>query len=320
MLAPFIQAGLGGWLMSLRRLYFLPSGRAVTVVACTKRIFLRAKRIAANDWRGRLRTIDGWVVGVYAETEDSLWLYTALTGMWGKAGTGGLVHNLKRARDASVVYEAQWEGSGLRVALCDQDPAFEGGLGNLIKQAELFERGEIAMPPAIARAREVFTAHPNIEAVMLPASPIESNAMRLALARVLLIRPEALTAIEPGKAKVLDAPLRLLGRLLAHRAPDRIASLEDPPGRRLWVAPRLGFFLARRRLAQAKDWLRRVFVENPKASLASVREFLADLPIGPRAELLRSIGYLVRSLLEGWAHVLVALAVLIGALSRAGLL
>ena len=63
-----------------------------------------------------------------------------------------------------------------------------------------------------------------------------------------------------------------------------------------------------------------MLVENPKESLASVREFLADLPAGSRAELLRSIGYLVRSQLDGWAHVRVALAVLIGALSPAGLL
>jgi hypothetical protein len=306
--------------MASRLLYFLPSGRAVTVIVCTKLIFLRGKRIAAINWRKRLRTVDGWVIAVYAEREPSLWLYTALSGMWGNAGTGGLLRNVKRARDVSVVYEVQWEGTGLRVALCDQDPAFEGGLGNLIEQERQFRRGEIEIPPAIVRARELRSAYPDIEAIMLPASPMESNAMRLALARVLLIRPEALEPIEPSRATILTSPLRLLVRLLRHRAPERIASLEDPPGRRLWVAPRLGFFLARRRLAQAKDWLRRVFVENPAASLASVREFFADTPRESLAELLRSIGYMSRSLLEGWAHVLVALAILIGALSRAGLL
>jgi hypothetical protein len=306
--------------MAHRRLYFLPSGRAVTVVICAKLIFLRGKRIAATDWRKRLHTVDGWVVAVYADREPSLWLYTALSGMWGNAGTGGLLHNVKRARDANVVYEVQWEGPGLKVALSDQDPAFEGGLAYLIEQERLFLRNEIGIPPAIIRARELRSAYPDIEAIMLPASPIESNAMRLALARVLLIRPEALEVIEPRRATILTSPLRLLGRLLWHRAPARIASLEDPPGRRLWVAPRLGFFLARRRLAQVKDWMRRVFVENPAASLASVREFFADRPKESLADLLRSVGYLGRSLLEGWAHVMVALAILIGAFSRAGLL
>jgi hypothetical protein len=308
--------------MASRGLYFLPSGRELPVVICGKTIYLRANRVSADNWIQRQDLFDGWIVGVYAETETGLWLYTALAGgMWGKPTTGGLVQNLKRAGDASVVYEVQWPGLGLRVALCDKDPAMEGGLANLIKQEAQWRRGDIPMPPSVVRVREIWKCFPEVDAIMLPASPVESNAMRLALSRVLLIRPRALARIdEPEQASTLDSPARLLPKLVLHRAPDRMASLEDPPGRRLWTAPRLGYSLTRRRVAQVKDSLRRVLLEKPKESFSSMREFLAEMPKESLGELVTAIGYLVRSLLEGWAAVLVALAALIGALARIGLL
>jgi hypothetical protein len=293
----------------------------LVVVVCFKLIYLRGRRKAAGSWLQRQMTFDGWIVGVYAESEISLWLYTALAGMWGKPTTGGLFQNLKRARDASVIYEVQWQGSGLRVALCDKDPAFEGGLANLAKEMRQWRRGDIPIPPAVVRAREIWRSHPDVDAIMLPASPIESNAMRLALARVLLIRPEALERVgEPDCAVVLDLPRRLLAKLILHRAPDRMASLEDPPGPKLWTTPRLLYFLTRRRIAQAKDCLRRVLLEKPRESIASIREFLTDMPKESLGELITALSYLVRSLLEGWAAVIGALAVLIGALAQAGLL
>jgi hypothetical protein len=306
--------------MASRGLYFTPSGKALIVVICRKLTFIRADRVRRDDWRERLPTIDGWVVAVYAESEQSLWLYSALSGIWGMTSTGGLVPNLKRARDASVAYEVQWAGPGLKVALCDQDPAFEGGLGDLTKEGEAFRRGEIPMPPWIARGREIRTALPGVDAIMLPASPQESNVMRIALGHTLLIRPQALVGVKPDRALTLTSPYGVVLRTMTHRAPDRMGSLEDPPGRKLWVAPRVAYNLTRRRVAQVKDAMRRIFVEKPKESLPSVREFLADGPKETLGERLRSLGFLFRSLLEGWAAFLFALAALIGALSRAGLL
>jgi hypothetical protein len=306
--------------MASRLFYVTPSGGALTVVTCSKTIFLRGRRIAVATWSEQLPTIDDWLVATYAESETSLWLHAALAGMWSSTNTGGLWHNLKRARDSSVLYKVQWDGPGLRVALCDQHAALEGGLGNLIKNDQLYRRGLISIPPAITAMREIRTAFPDVEAIMLPASPKESNSMRLALARVLLVRPQALARLEAKQPVTLVSPHRLLPALVRHRAPDRMSSLEDPPGRKLWAAPRLAYFLAHRSVAQAKDWLRRAFVEKPKASLASVRDFMADRPEESTIELLRAIGYLIRAVLEGWAAILVALALLIGALSRAGLL
>ena len=305
-----------------RRFFFTPSGRALIVVICSKTIYLRARRLPKARWFERLETFEGWVIGVYAESEDSLWLHSALAGgMLGKPTTGGLGQNLRRTRDAYVAYEVQWTGSGLRVALCDKDPAFEGGLGNLTEELNQWRRGEISTPPAITRVREIMAELPDVDAIMLPASPIESNAFRVALARVLLIRPGALKALEePKSALELGSVWRLVLRLLRHRAPDRMASLEEPPGRKLWTLPRLLYFLTKRRVARAKDWLRRVLVEKPKESVASIREFLEDAPADSLTETITAVGYLARSLLEGWAAVLVALAGLIGALAKAGIL
>ncbi len=305
--------------MADRKLYMTPNGKALTVVTCSKQIVLRGRRIACGHWSERLPKMDGWVVSVYAESAVSLWLYSALSGMWGSPDTGGLLHNLKRTRAASVLYEVQWSGLGLKVVLCDQDPALEGGLSTLIKDYGLWLQGRISMPPAIAAIREISAAFPDVDAIMLPASPMESNSMRLALARVLFVRPEALARLGDRPALALVPSHRLLPALIRHRAPDRMASLEDPPGRKLWVAPRLAYFLTRRRVAQAKDWLRRVFVEKPEASWSSVRDFFADRPKGSAIELIRAVGYLVGSLLEGWAAIILAIGLLIGALSRAGL-
>ncbi len=304
----------------MSKLYLTPFGQALTVVTCSKTVVVQGRRTPATRWLDQLPMIDQWVVAVYSESKLSLWLHSALSGMLGSPSTGGLIHNLNRVRTANVFYEAQWDGSGLKVALCDQNPALEGGLAKLIESERLFRRGSIPIPPAIAAMREIWTAFPEVNAILLPASPMESNAMRLALAHVLLVRPGALARAETRRVLTPPTlPHRLLLQLLGLTAPDRMSSLEDPPGRKLWAAPRLGFFLVKRRVAQIKDWARRVFLENPKAACASVWALLADPP-DSTIELLRAIGYVTGSLLQGWAAILLALAVLIGALSHAGLL
>jgi hypothetical protein len=296
-----------------------PNGRALTVVTCSKKILLRGLRVESRHWSERLPTVAGWVVAVYAESEIALWLYSALSGMLGAPDTGGLLRNIARTDDSSVLYAAQWS-SGLRVGLADQDPALEGGLSALMRNEQLWRQGTIPMPAAVAAIQEIAATCPDVDAILLPASPKESNSMRVALARVLLVRPGAMARLNDPRPLALPRRLVLLPAIALHRAPDRTASLEDPPGKTLWVAPRIAYFLIRRRIAQAKDWLRRVFIEKPRSSIVSVGEFLSDRPDGSAIELLRAFADLAHSLLEGWALLLIAVAMLIGALSKVGLL
>jgi hypothetical protein len=306
--------------MPSQQLYITPAGRAPTVVSCSKRIVIRGRRVPVTQWTDRLPKVDGWYVIVYSESNFSLWLHTALARMLGTPSTGGLRRHLRRSASTFIHYAVQWSGHGLRVALCDQEPALEGGLANLMNLEQLFVRGQIPIPPQLAAARELRAAFPDVEAILIPASPIESNASRQIFAHVLLVRPSAIHRLGPRPPEVLSAPKSLLGALLTHRAPDRTASMEDPPGRRLWVAPRLAYLLSRRRVAQAKDALRWKLVERPRLACKSFLEFLASPQSESISELLRAVADLVRAILHGWAALLLALAVLVGALHEAGLL
>lgn len=112
--------------------------------------------------------------------------------------------------------------------------------------------------------------------------------------------------------------LRRLFEVLLLKAEDRSAtSAGRGSGRRVFVAPRLTFFLVRRRLAQFKDASRRVLFDRPVTMARQFADFRREEGV-TLAEMMHAAGALIQSTLYPVAALLTALASLILTLDKAG--
>lgn len=97
----------------------------------------------------------------------------------------------------------------------------------------------------------------------------------------------------------------------------RAAAARNP--KKVFVAPRLVFFLMRRRTAQAKDSARRVLFEIPARRWRQFRVFLSEEEMSV-ADLIYATGFLVKATVYPVAALLVAFAFLVATLAGTGLL
>jgi hypothetical protein len=115
------------------------------------------------------------------------------------------------------------------------------------------------------------------------------------------------------------ARIRELIAAFALRATDRRMTSAGRADERVLVAPRLVFFLTRRRMAFLKDTARRKLLEEPVNKWSSLRTFLREEDVSI-AELIYAVGYLLKSGIYPAAAFLTALATLLGTLHAIGLL
>lgn len=184
-----------------RRYLLLPCGIWIPLERCDESVWITATRIEASSWIDQFPIVgeecklgQDWALTTIADKRRHSHLHTALTRMSGTPNTGGLLTNLRRARETSTLYGIN---GSFEVALCHRDPAFEGGSGRFLEVAKKFSKGMITMPPAIARLLEMENSWPQLDIVVLPPSPLLSNVLRLQLAAPVLIRRTTLESLRP---------------------------------------------------------------------------------------------------------------------------
>jgi hypothetical protein len=91
------------------------------------------------------------------------------------------------------------------------------------------------------------------------------------------------------------------------------------PTKRVFVFPRLAFFLMRRRTAAFKDAARQLLIEIPLTRWRQFRVFLREEEVTV-TELIYAIGYLMKATFYPAAALITSIAALIGALAGIGVL
>lgn len=185
-----------------RRYMLLPSGLWVPLERCDEAVWLAATRREADSWLDQFPQLgaecqldDNWLVTTIAESRRKAHLHTALARMSDTPNTAGLLTNLRRTKETSVLYGIT---GSFEVALAHRHTAFEGGLGRLLEVARAFEKGLISMPPSLTRLREIESSTgPRVDIIVLPPSPLMSNLLRLQLAAPVLVRRSTLATMQP---------------------------------------------------------------------------------------------------------------------------
>lgn len=164
---------------------------------CEDSVWLSANRKEASNWLERFPQIGNWLMTTIAESPRHAYLHGALSKMTSPS-TGGLLRNLKRVQSTMALYYVE---ENFEVALCHRDPAFEDGPGRLLRLSNLFEAGQISIPPALTRLREIESTMTPVDIIVLPPSPLMSNQMRLQLATPALVNKRTFMDLDPPVAR-----------------------------------------------------------------------------------------------------------------------
>lgn len=116
----------------------------------------------------------------------------------------------------------------------------------------------------------------------------------------------------------MGAALRELIYVATMRAEDRSMGSTRRGKHRVFVGPRLAFFLTRRRMAQIKDTSRYLLLERPSRVWRQFRTFLREEEI-TLTDLMYAVGFLVKATVYPAAALLLAIACLLATLNQAGL-
>lgn len=178
------------------REYFLsPSGHEIPVEPCEEPIRLLAQRGEARVWTEHFPVFyKEWLLTWIVDSPLHGYLHAALARMVDQPRTGGLLSNLREAREKDIIYRIQRD---YKVAICGRDPAFEGGPHALRKSISEYRQGLIAMPPCLVRLNEIEQFDPPVELILLPPSPLMSNRISLQLATPALVKKSSLVGLKP---------------------------------------------------------------------------------------------------------------------------